>query len=151
MPTIVGILTLISTMNTASERHNVRNVFSCWYSSWNFVLSWVGLPRARSRNCFSTNITTVDVLKFQTLLPTNLDNKQFTYMNNVVVLDVVSETPPHQHEQCGSARRGLRLRPVNTNNVVVLYVVSNALPVIMNNVVVLDVVLGSAPSAWTIW
>ena len=30
MPTIVGILTFISMLNTAFERHNVRHVFSCW-------------------------------------------------------------------------------------------------------------------------
>ena len=31
MPTIVGILTFISTMNTASEGLKARNFFICWY------------------------------------------------------------------------------------------------------------------------
>ena len=31
MPTIVGILTFISMINTASERLKARNIFICWY------------------------------------------------------------------------------------------------------------------------
>ena len=45
MPTIVGILTLISIINTTSERLKTRHFFICWYfsfmTSWNFMLSWV--------------------------------------------------------------------------------------------------------------
>ena len=46
MPTIVGILTFISMINTTSERLKAWNIFICRYlsffmSSWNFVLSWV--------------------------------------------------------------------------------------------------------------
>ena len=45
MPTIVGILTFISMINTTSERLKVRYFFICRYfsfmSSWNFVLGWV--------------------------------------------------------------------------------------------------------------
>ena len=45
MPTIVGILTLISMINRTSKRLKARNFFICGYfsflSSWNFVLSWV--------------------------------------------------------------------------------------------------------------
>ena len=45
MPTIVGILTFISVINTTYERLKAINFFVCWYfsfmCSWNFVLSWV--------------------------------------------------------------------------------------------------------------
>ena len=60
MPTVVGILTFISMINTSYERLKARNFFICIYilsydyriviafysveyimSSWNFVLSWV--------------------------------------------------------------------------------------------------------------
>ena len=45
MPTIVGILTFISMINTTSGRLKARNFFVCQYfsfmSRWNFVLSWV--------------------------------------------------------------------------------------------------------------
>ena len=34
MPTIVGILTFISIINTISERLKVRNFFICWYFSF---------------------------------------------------------------------------------------------------------------------
>ena len=34
MPTIVGILTFISRINTASERLKARNFFICWYFSF---------------------------------------------------------------------------------------------------------------------
>ena len=34
MPTIVGILTLISMINTTSERLKGRNFFICWYFSF---------------------------------------------------------------------------------------------------------------------
>ena len=35
MPTIVGILTFISMINTTSERLKARNFFICWYISLN--------------------------------------------------------------------------------------------------------------------
>ena len=46
MPTIVGILTFISMINTTSERLKARNffihrLFFVYISSWNFVLRWV--------------------------------------------------------------------------------------------------------------
>ena len=34
MPTIVGILTFISRINTTSERLKARNFFICWYFSF---------------------------------------------------------------------------------------------------------------------
>ena len=34
MPTIVGILTFISTINTTSERLKARHIFICWYFSF---------------------------------------------------------------------------------------------------------------------
>ena len=34
MPTIVGILTFISMINTTSERLKARNFFNCWYFSF---------------------------------------------------------------------------------------------------------------------
>ena len=34
MPTIVGILTFISMINTTSERLKARNFFICWYLSF---------------------------------------------------------------------------------------------------------------------
>ena len=34
MPTIVGILTFISMINTTSERVRARNFFICWYLSF---------------------------------------------------------------------------------------------------------------------
>ena len=34
MPTIVGILTFISMINTTSEKLKVRNFFICWYFSF---------------------------------------------------------------------------------------------------------------------
>ena len=34
MPTIVDILTVISMINTTSERHKARNFFICWYFSF---------------------------------------------------------------------------------------------------------------------
>ena len=40
MPTIVGILTFISMINTTSERPKARNFFICRYFSF-YVLSWV--------------------------------------------------------------------------------------------------------------
>ena len=33
MPTIIGILTFISMINTTSERHKARNIFICRYHS----------------------------------------------------------------------------------------------------------------------
>ena len=45
MPTIVGILTFISMINTTSQRLKARNFFICRYfsfmSRWSLVLSWV--------------------------------------------------------------------------------------------------------------
>ena len=45
MPTIVGILTYISMINTTYERLKAINFFVCWYFSFyeqlKFVLSWV--------------------------------------------------------------------------------------------------------------
>ena len=40
MPTIDGILTFISTMNTTSERLKARNFFICWYFSFNEQLKF---------------------------------------------------------------------------------------------------------------
>ena len=42
MPTIVGILTFISMINTTSERRNTRNFFICFYEQLKFCaqLSW---------------------------------------------------------------------------------------------------------------
>ena len=34
MPTVVGILTFISVINTTSERLKARNFFICWYFSF---------------------------------------------------------------------------------------------------------------------
>ena len=46
MPTIVGIFTFISILDTTSERLKARNFLICWYFIWyisslNFVLIWV--------------------------------------------------------------------------------------------------------------
>ena len=46
MPTIVGILTFISMINTTSERLKARNFFICRYFRWNFVLKWVEHERS---------------------------------------------------------------------------------------------------------
>ena len=40
MPTIVGILTFISMINTTYERLKARNFFVCWYFSFNKQLKF---------------------------------------------------------------------------------------------------------------
>ena len=40
MPTIVGILTFISMINTTSERLKSKNLFNCWYFSFDKKLKF---------------------------------------------------------------------------------------------------------------
>ena len=84
MPTIVGILTFISTINTTSERLKTRNVFICRYFSvyeqlkFRAQLSWAWKEFFKLGACIQTVCKDIQ----QTL-----ENK-FQYFRNVVCCNV---------------------------------------------------------------
>ena len=86
MPTIVGILTFISMINTNSERLKARNVFICWYFSVTFEISCS--VELNMKKCFITSGPDHEILVLikMTHLPARAAMPHFPYLDTCIYL-----------------------------------------------------------------